>query len=89
MLRLFLNGLLLAAVHYLFMAPTHTFEHAAEKKASKGEKERNSINNAHRCTLALKRAHITRKTDDGEISGEDVRYNIYGAGLYMKTAAAV
>lgn len=40
MLRLFLNGLLLAAVHYLFMAPTHTLEHAAEKKPRKGRKKR-------------------------------------------------
>lgn len=67
MLRLFLNGLLLAAVHYLFMAPTHTLEHAAEKKPRKVEKKGGggSIIKPLRCTLAGKRAHITRTMHDG------------------------
>ena len=30
MLRLFLNGRILLIVHYLFMAPTHTFVYAAK-----------------------------------------------------------
>lgn len=79
MLRLFLNGLLLLTVHYLFMAPTHTFVHAAKKKKKKSSRRI--------CTLAErgKNTHIHAALDGADLFiylfiCREPCDHIYGAG---------